>query len=109
MEGAALAMDMQMFANFVFILALTLISKNARSRVRMFDRDSFRGFLQIAKLGLPSFLMLFLDMSSLEIITILSNYISTEHLAANTSLINLFYISIVFSLGVQQSVGPLIG
>ena len=53
--------------------------------------------------------MMFLDLSALEVMTFLSNYVSVDHLAANTVLINLFYVSIVFSYGVQQSVGPLIG
>ena len=45
--------------------------------------------------------MMFLDLSALEVMTFLSNYVSVDHLAANTVLINLFYVSIVFSYGVQ--------
>lgn len=89
-----------MIANFVIILAIALIYTPARQRLRGFTRESFSGLFEIARKGLPSFLMLFLDLLSLEIVTILSNYISTEHLAANTALINLFYISVLFSYGV---------
>ena len=53
--------------------------------------------------------MYLLDLIALEIIVVVSNFISTEHLAANSALMNFFYAVIVFSFGVQGSAGPLVG
>ena len=99
-EGAGISMDVQMFSNFLIIFTITMCYRPSRDSLRRFSRESFNNFWQIARLGLPSFLMMFLDLSALEVITFLSNYVSVDHLAANTVLINLFYVSIVFSYGV---------
>ena len=109
MVGAGIANNLQMFTNFVCIFFTTLLCKQARVKVRRPSRESCKGWLEIIRLGIPSYLMMFLDMSALEVFVILSNYVSRNHLSANGTLLNVFYLSIIFSYSLVQCVGPLVG
>ena len=99
----------QMFACLIFILIIALSFKVARQKLQPLSWESWRGTWAIARRGLPASVMYLLDLVSLEIVVIVSNFISTEHLAANGALMNFFYVVIVFAFGVQGSAGPLVG
>ena len=109
MVGAGIANNLQMVGNFLCIIFTVLVCKRARNMVRRPSRESCKGWLEIIKLGIPSYLMMFLDMSALEVFVILSNYVSEYHLSANGTLLNIFYLSIIFSYSLVQSVDPLVG
>ena len=40
---------------------------------------------------------MFLDLSALEVFVVLSNYVSRFHLSATGTMLNVFYLSIIFS------------
>ena len=107
--GAALAISSQMLTCFLCIVAIALCYKASRSKLKRFSRASFRETCPIARKGFPGFLMYFLDLISLEAVVFVSSFLSTEHLAANSALVNFFYAVIVFGFGLQGSAGPLIG
>ena len=97
MVGAAIANNLQMAGNFLCMMLTVMVCKRARQFIRRPSRESCKGWLEIIKLGIPSYLMMFLDMSALEVFVILSNYVSDDHLSANGTLLNIFYLSIIFS------------
>ena len=107
--GVALAMLTQMLACLVSIVIIALCFKVSREKLKPLSRASCRRTCSIARRGFPAFLMYFLDLISLEVMIIVSSFISTEHLAANTALVQLFYAVVVFGFGVQGSAGPLVG
>ena len=66
MVGAAIANNLQMAGNFLCMMLTVMVCKRARQFIRRPSRESCKGWLEIIKLGIPSYLMMFLDMSALE-------------------------------------------
>ena len=109
MVGAGISNDLQMLTNFTCIFLTVTCCKRVREKFRRPSGESCREWLPIIKIGVPSYIMMLMDLSSLEIFVILSNYVSVNHLSANGVLLNIFYLSIIFSYALVQCVGPLIG
>jgi MATE family multidrug resistance protein len=69
----------------------------------------FSDIIQIIRLGLPSYLMFFLELSSFEVLALASGLIGINELATNTALLNIFYICYMFPTGIQQGGASMIG
>ena len=97
LAGAAIANNLQMASTFLFMFLTVLLCKRARDKVRRPSRESCKGWGEMIRIGLPSYMLMFLDLSALEIFVVLSNYVSKYHLSASGTMLNVFYLSIIFS------------
>ena len=86
-----------MASTFLFMFLTVLVCKRARDKVRRPSRESCKGWGEMIRIGLPSYMLIFLDLSALEIFVVLSNYVSEYHLSASGTMLNVFYLSIIFS------------
>ena len=57
------------------------------------DRESFKEWWDLFKLGLPTYLLQVFQFISIEAVIILTGYVSTEILVANVALINILYLA----------------
>ena len=95
--GAGIANNLMMASTFFFMFMTVLMCPRAREKVRRPSRESCKGWGEIIRIGIPSYLLMFLDLSALEVFVVLSNYVSKYHLSATGTMLNVFYLSIIFS------------
>lgn len=107
--GAGLAMLLQGATNVAVIALICLAIRKLRGIMHCISRESFKEWGPIVKMGLQGYIMMFLEYSSYELLTFMSAYISTLHLASNTALINLYALLTMIAYGLQNAMGPQIG
>ena len=73
------------------------------------DRESFKGWWELFKLGLPTYLLQVFSFISTEAVILLTGYVSTEILVANVALINIYYMVGLFAISLQIVASALIG
>ena len=73
------------------------------------DRESFREWWQLFKLGLPTYLLQVFQFIAIEAVIILTGYVSTKVLVANVALINVLYLVGLYGSSLQIVCSALIG
>ena len=71
--------------------------------------DSFTGWVEIVREGIPSYFLQFVTTISLETLILVAGFISVQLVVADTAYINIFFLIYTSIIGVQQSSAPLIG
>jgi len=99
-------------ANFVVILMLVKYSRN-QSEIKeslvpfkMCQKQEIQEYL---KLGLPSAVMLSIEVWAFEIVTLFAGVIGVDQQAANVVMINSLYFIVMFGYGLQTAASSLIG
>ena len=113
LKGAAIALDINYFANMSIFILFTLYGPQTRKTVARWGRESFRGFAEILKYGIPSAAQLFLDWSSFEVLAIFIGQRGVDQLAASVVMINflaqMYSIPMALSFATLALVGNSIG
>ena len=73
------------------------------------DSQSFKKWWELFKLGLPTYLLQVFAFLSTETVMLLAGYVSTDILAANVALINIYYMVGLFGTSLQIVASALIG
>ena len=70
LQGAAIALNINYFVNLTSFVIFTYKSSQTKKTLAPWGRESFRGFTEILKYGIPSGAQLFLDWGSFEVLAI---------------------------------------
>ena len=78
-----------------------MVSFDREIRVAWFlpNRESFKGFKEYLKIGIPQLLLSSIENSSFEVIVLLSGYLNVESVGANVIVLNICYFVYHFTLG----------
>lgn len=73
------------------------------------DASALTKWRQLFKLGLPTYLLQVSTFISTEIVILMTGYLGTRILVANTGMLNIFYLLAIVTLCIQIISGALIG
>lgn len=101
-------MLIQLLSNHILIYVIVHYYRGGE-HLHSITTNSFTGWIEIIKEGIPSYFLQFVTTISLETLILMTGFISISLVVANTAYINIFFLLFISIIGVQQSSGPMIG
>ena len=106
--GAGIVMLIQLASNHILIYIVVYYGRGGEY-LHGVTKNSFVGWIEIIKEGIPSYFLQFVTTISLEILLLFTGFVSINLVVANTAYISIFFLFFISVIGVQQSSGPMIG
>jgi len=106
--GAGIVTLLQPIMNMTLIYFVVIYGKGGKY-IHSISMSSFVGWKEMIKKGIPSYFLQFVTTISLEMLILITGFISVQLVVANSAFINIFFLLYITIVGVQQSSGPMIG
>ena len=109
--GAAIALGVTQFINYVLILIYIHWKKPNKDEVSFFSSSTFNLFfiLEFAKYALPSAVLFAADWIGFDILTIMASYLRKVDLAANICLFNFMTLIFMIPMGISFAASTFVG
>lgn len=108
-QGAALAMTITYFTNFVAATIYCVSDRDLRKSFFFPDMETFRGLGEYLRIGIPSASMMCLEWWSLEVLALMAGYISVVATASFVIVVQCFCAVGMFAFGAGIAAAVCVG